>query len=355
MRRVIALFAALITFANISAAQDGYANTCDPTHQFECTGLALKYLSAPYGTPRFPNDPKRADALIRMGLDGAHAGCAGADYSQCYSLSDLLIRPSDAPAPGPYSDAGRMKAYIENTEARCYAGEAEACYWRSVAFPHYKPELMDVGVAIEVAKGLSKSDALAAVQSQSRTFKRRILPTAIAQLPTLQNNCAQNVPNTCAKLGELLSDHEVLRSAPFEHIAILFDACDDSTPRACSSLKNAISTLAIIKPKQAVETPIRTKWVAAVKQECSAGRIEFCEILVDLARSNNELDRDTQLMIACDTGSAKNCRKIAQTRLREYDENQVPSDLQAAVDLLTTACASNDNMACHMLEHLSKG
>ena len=67
---------------------------------------------------------------------------------------------------------------------------------------------MDVGVAIEVAKGYQNLMLLAAVQSQSRTFKRRILPTAIAQLPTLQNNCAQNVPDTCAKLGELLSDHE---------------------------------------------------------------------------------------------------------------------------------------------------
>jgi hypothetical protein len=354
IRLGVFLVALLCAFGAAAKAQEGYPSSCDPGKQFECAHLAMKYRGGSFGTPTFPNDAERADALVRMALDGAHKGCAGTNFSQCYTLAQLETRLSDVPTSGPYSQSGRMRAYLEYTETGCGNGDAEACYWRAAAFPRYDLERHDVGVALFMADGMSKAAAMQKIQDTGQAFKRKILPTARAQVATLRPLCAAKQPKACATLGEVLKDNEGARNTPFEHIRFLFEACDIKSPKACRSLDGAIGRLGVTKPSRAVEAPIKATWIAALQNSCADGKAAHCQILVDLARGSKTLDKDALQKTACSAGAAQSCASLARSRLLDYDATGDAKDLQSATDLLTRACELKDNAACHKQEHLSK-
>ncbi|MEP3054931.1 MAG: hypothetical protein ABJO78_12435, partial [Ascidiaceihabitans sp.] len=168
------------------------------------------------------------------------------------------------PETGRYSDLGRMKAYLEYTEKGCTNGQAEACYWRSIAFPFYKPELIDIGIALEVAKGQTRAQAERGLSEQSALYENLLTTTARTQIANLRVACAAQTAGACAALGGLLFDYDEFETSAFEHIPLLFKSCTPTTPSACFSLNSAIGRLALIKRNQAVEVPVRDQWIAAL-------------------------------------------------------------------------------------------
>lgn len=315
----------------------------------------MRYLDDAYGTPPFPADPDRALALKRMAIDGAHAGCSGENYNMCYVLSDVSTPFPGQPETGPYSATGRMQAYLNYTETGCANGDPAACYWRSAAFPRYKPEVVAVGIALEMAKGQTQRQAAQTIAQQTAAYKQQILPAARTKAASLRPACSGGDAVACADLGELLHDFDEVRTTEFEHIALLYDACAPQTPAACFSLDKAIGRLARTRPSRATEAPVRDTWINALRATCDTGNAAHCQVLVDLAGSNDALDKSALQSTACQAGSAKSCTSMARSHLRDYEKSEAPEDLQTAVNLLTRACTLKDNQACHMLEHLSKG
>src|SRR6056297_1690001 len=144
LSRLLASATAFFVLAAASgpASADGAA-TCDPTNALECQQIALNYTL--FNAPPFPVDPDRADALARLAVDGALEGCAGANYTLCYTLGDEALPLAADADPERYSLAARVAAYRSLTEAGCERGDPEACYWRSVLYK-VDPSIIAMGI-----------------------------------------------------------------------------------------------------------------------------------------------------------------------------------------------------------------
>ena len=336
-------------------AEQPYAHTCDGSVLFECMALAVKYTQAPQFAWDFPTDPARADALLRIAIDGAIEGCEGGVFALCYSLGEMDPPFATPPTEPRYTPRGRMQTYVAATEAACAAGQAEACYWRSTAFPKYKPQSFELGLQMMQAKGLTREEAVDRLLQDKTLFQERARTAAQTQASTLRDSCTVGEVDACAQLGTLLKDYDNLRATPFEHIPLLLDACTIARPAACLGLNNAVGGLATTQPARATEGPVQQAAIAQMQTRCTDGNVAHCAALAQLAHIDKTLDRKALNARACDGGMGGRCLQMASAHLWDYDASKAPADLAAATDLLTRACDLQSHTACHILEHLSNG
>lgn len=335
-------------------AEPNYANDCNGDVLFECNRLAAKYREPSYYPPVFPDDPVRADALVRTAIDGALTGCAEANYDLCFTLSDLLLRFTSPPADPRYSDEGRMQAYLTSTESGCESGIPAACYWRSVAFNRHLPEAYEIGLSLEQAKGMTRAEAEASLASTKAAFQNRALAAATAQVASLRQTCASNAPTDCRALAVLLSEYADLRRTPNEHVSLLLDACTTSDRTTCTKLSSALFALGMA-PVSPQNISLKAASLQSLNRTCAAGNAAHCLILSNEGRKDPTLDALQFLTKACTAGAKDACLSLATRHLFTYGDTKNTDDLLPATNLLERACDLKSNTACHILEHLTKG
>ena len=356
MHRFIPLYlcAAFLFDTGIAKAEGGYENGCDGTVLFECNKIAAKCREPSFSPPPFPNDPYRADALVRTAIDGALTGCEGRNYDLCFTLSDLLLRFVTQPDDPRYSDLGRITAYLAATEAGCDAQITAACYWRSVAFNPLMPEGYEIGLALQMADGLTRPQAEAALANTRALFKSRTTDVATLEVAQLRRTCTLTNTPDCTALAVLLTEYEALRTTPFEHLPLILRAC--TTTDRTTFIKVSVTLFSLgMAPVNPDTLALNSRTIDNLKSTCAAGNAAHCLILAKEARNDPTLDRTKLRQLACDLGAGDACLSLAQSQLYTFGDTKDPVDLLPATNWLEQGCTLKSNLACHVLEHLSKG
>lgn len=341
-----ALFALWTSIAQIACAQDAPPPHCDGSVRDECKFLAELYRSPSYGITKIPNDPARADALIKTAIEGAIEGCSGANYDLCYTLIDDALQPSVPLGEYRYTLSGRVQTYLSGTEAGCDSGYAMACYWRSEAFPDFLPETYEIGVSLEMAEGKSRDQAEFALIADRHAYLERSRATAKEQVATLRRTCTAQNTNDCAALGKLLFSFRSLANSPTEHLTLLMETCSNADPGACDYLGYAFV--------DSLDETVKSEFKQQLLSDCHAGNAAKCIMRVALTRSSDTLDIYAVNALACKYGSGKGCLENAVNNLNSFERSKDPNTQATAVVLLFLACKLKTNKACHLIEHLTK-
>lgn len=338
-------------FATTTQAQAISENGYDGTIPFECTNLASKYRAQQPFAPHFPSDAKRADAVIKNAIDGAYEGCAGCDYTLCFVLSEPSHKFTTQPDDPRYALAARVAARVKLTEVGCATGNSDACDTRANTFSIYDIETDEVGIAVEMAKGLSREQASAAIFNSAQDYTRRTSGVAKAQITALRTTCNDARPEDCAALGRMLYLHSPYRIFPIEHFSYVIDACTVDRPDTCQKAVAALSPT--FYPNQTPDMATRQAHaIEGVKATCVAGNGAHCAMLAWFDGGVNAKVRTIQ---ACDFGVANTCLDLANSDLSKFSTTNNTDILQTATDRLEQACSLSSNIACHSLEHLTKG
>lgn len=344
------VFLATLLLGGAAAAQERYTNSCAPELRGDCDLLVFPYSSGGILKP-FPDDLPRAQALVRMAIDGALAKCGQARSDHCYVLSDLALYPGPDADPDRYSPEARMGAYLQQTEAGCDAGYSSACYWRGNASG---PETFDVLLRMKMAEGLSRADAAGVLQADERHFRRRARTVAITEAALLRGECAAGSTTSCGTLGMVLRERSLPGDTPFEAVRLLTTYCSADDPQVCLSAQFALGKFAI---SQGAPHPEFFNRLSALDTGGAAGNTGHCDLLTRLASQRGAaewgLDEVARADIGCEMGSGYGCMRLGGLAYRAYSESDEAEDLARATHFLDLGCRNGDNFACHKLEHIS--
>lgn len=342
---------ATLLLGGAATAQEGYANSCDPEIRGDCDGLAFPYSSGGILEP-FPDDLPRAEALIRMSIDGAFAKCGQERSDHCFVLSNLALFPGLDADPDRYSPEARMRAYLQQTEAGCDAGYSLACYWRSVASG---PGTFDVLLKMKMAEGLSRSDAARALREDKRQFQQRARTVAVKEAALLRSKCEAGNTTSCGTLGIVLREHKLPQASPFEAVRLLTANCKADEPQVCFSADFAVSEF-----MRSPGTPHQEFFdrLSALEAGCASGNIGHCDLLTRFSRHHRaaewDLDEAIRAENGCNAGSGYGCMRMGKRAYQAYKKSNEADDLALATHFLDQGCQNGNNFACHMLEHLSR-
>lgn len=348
-----ALLLALWVLPRTAASEEPYASTCDGAVPWECIALAAKYLDPNASTPPFPHDPKRADALLRIAIDGALDACGGRDPKLCFVLLFVPNTLSEPLSDPRYTPSNLFNAYVTLNETACAKGIRAACYNRAIVF---SPESADyeTGLQREIAGGLTRPQAEAALAAENEIYRQRAaaIPTQRAQ--DLRTSCSPETPADCSALALLLADYPQLRQDSFEHLTLALAACRTDDRSACTAVEKAIFELDA-DPAHTANQARKAQTLAALETTCAAGNGAHCVILAYRAEVETLSLSGPYLETACTSGAGDACLMLAHWSLSAYGEDKSPDTLERATDLADRACQLKTNEACHILEHLSKG
>lgn len=343
MKRLILTTLACFGLATSSPADQGKP-FCDGMKLFECTHLAMNYQ---VGLSPFPVDPERAETLLTEAERGARKGCSGENYILCYTFKDIKF--SRAQDGTDFAQA--IDDYKSMTEPGCDAGDAAACYWRSILFTD-----SSVRRAMIEATRDSGGDLVTAARDMANDKKQYDLLAKSYALQTaaaLRPLCQAGDDMACGDLGVLIKDFELPPASPYEHVNFLVRGCLSGNADACYSAEFAIGGLGLVKPKQDVEIPIRDAATQKFEQHCEQGNAEACYVRGELEPL---LGGDvTYYEKACDLDHARSCGRLGTKAYSRYRKSKAAEDLLPAAEFFIKACELGDTRSCHYVEHFSKG
>lgn len=328
-----------VLFAAPVAAEHHWENGCDAGLYYEdCKTLMLFYE---HGVQIFPEDSDRVQSLRLSVRGAAREFCLAGEASTCADVIDTIMNDAEYTSEDKLRDA---RAIFQFFEDQCHAGDALICEQR--VYLSYASPVLRLRDGIEAAQGSERWRTLFGDTDAWHEVYSAALRQEEAKA---QSGCAQGDQAACLKAARLHvrtvagGDLDLSITAPLE------EECLSGNRFVCGEFEATAYMMRKTAPEMFGATTAR------ISNACSVGNVDACQSLSHFIKDDEQ--RRPVFLASCDAGNGGGCVAEGLTRYSEW-EKAGASDadrLQNAVDYLTRGCEFGAPMACHFLEHLSKG